>query len=262
MQKCRIAFRHSIQQSPPTLFSAIIYAGFSAESYAGNENKKIKKNSLDMAKQNEQQNNAQELFTLMTDMALWNFLVQGIKKSHKVSRMQAFANLLDRQRIALLERGDDDNLKGSIQDMTKTWGWDKETIARFLDNLKRLGVLTITTTGNRKAFRLNYEDHVKTHWGTLRASLSHEHRRMRLIPHKLFSMASETPSRARTRMTGLRQRKRNASLGKPRRASENPRRRLRVFRQCRNRGSLIPPYVMNAAEGGAHTKVEQAQWHY
>ncbi len=118
-----------------------------------------------MAKQNEQQNNAHELFTLMTDMTLWNFLVQGMKKSHKVSRVQAFADLLDRQRIALLEKQDDDNLKGSIQDMAKTWGWDRETVARFLDNLEQLGVLTITTTGNRKAFRLNYESRRKNALG-------------------------------------------------------------------------------------------------
>lgn len=28
------------------------------------------------------------------------------------------------------------------------------------------------------------------------------------------------------------------------------------------RGSLIPPYVINAEGGGPHTKVEQAQWQY
>ncbi len=109
-----------------------------------------------MATQNVHQNNAQEEFSLQTGIPLWNFLVQGMKKSHKLSRVQAFADLVDRQRIALLEK-EDDNLKGTIQDMAKTWGWDRETVSRFLDNLERLGLITTTATGNRKTFRLNYD---------------------------------------------------------------------------------------------------------
>lgn len=109
-----------------------------------------------MKKRTKTQNNAQELYTLMTDMALWNFLVRGMKKSHKVSRVQAFADLLDRQRIALLEKQDDDNLKGSIQDMAATWGWSRKTVSRFLDNLERFGVLTISREGSQKTFRLTY----------------------------------------------------------------------------------------------------------
>lgn len=110
-----------------------------------------------MKKRTKTQNNAQELFTLMTDMELWNFLVRSMKKSHKVSRVQAFADLLDRQRIALLEKQDDDNLKGSIQDMAATWGWSRKTVSCFLDNLERFGVLTISRDGSQKTFRLTYE---------------------------------------------------------------------------------------------------------
>ena len=32
---------------------------------------------------------------------------------------------------------------------------------------------------------------------------------------------------------------------------KTPKVRLRVLRQCRNRGSLLPPYDMNAAKGEA-----------
>ena len=110
-----------------------------------------------MKKRTKTQSDSQELFTLMTDMALWNFLMQGMKKSHKVSRVQAFADLLDRQRIALLEKQDDDNLKGSIQDMAATWGWSRKTVSQFLENLKRFGVLTISREGSQKTFRLTYE---------------------------------------------------------------------------------------------------------
>lgn len=108
-----------------------------------------------MAIQNEHKNNANAQMQILTDIPLWNFLVQGMKKAHKVSRVQAFCDLIDRQRIALL-KGENENLNGTIQDMAKAWGWDRETVARFLDNLEQLGVLTVQTTGNRKTFMLKY----------------------------------------------------------------------------------------------------------
>lgn len=108
-----------------------------------------------MATQNEQQNSANAQLIIQTDIPLWNFLVQGMKKAHKVSRVQAFCDLIDRQRIALL-KGENETLTGTIQDMAKAWGWDRETVARFLDNLEQLGVITVETTGNRKSFMLKY----------------------------------------------------------------------------------------------------------
>lgn len=109
-----------------------------------------------MTTQNEHQNSANAQIIIQTDIPLWDFLVQGIKKAHKVSRVQAFHDLIDRQRIALL-KGEDENLTGTIQDMAKAWGWDRDTVARFLDNLEQLGVLTVETTGNRKSFMLKYD---------------------------------------------------------------------------------------------------------
>lgn len=109
-----------------------------------------------MTTQNEHQNSANAQIIIQTNIPLWDFLVQGIKKAHKVSRVQAFHDLIDRQRIALL-KGEDENLTGTIQDMAKAWGWDRDTVARFLDNLEQLGVLTVETTGNRKSFMLKYD---------------------------------------------------------------------------------------------------------
>lgn len=110
-----------------------------------------------MTTQNEHQNSANAQIIIQTDIPFWNFLVQGMKKAHKVSRVQAFCDLIDRQRIALL-KGENENLTGTIQDMAKAWGWDRETVARFLDNLEQLGVLTVDTTGNRKTFMLKFSN--------------------------------------------------------------------------------------------------------
>lgn len=110
-----------------------------------------------MTTQNEHQNSANAQIIIQTDIAFWNFLVQGIKKTHKVSRVQAFYDLIDRQRIALL-KGENENLIGTIQDMAKAWGWDRYTVTRFLDQLEQLGKLTVETTGNRKSFKLKFNN--------------------------------------------------------------------------------------------------------
>ena len=53
-------------------------------------------------------------------------------------------------------KGDDDYLKGSVLEFSKSWGWDRETVVRFLDNLKLLDAITIDMAGNRKAVRLKH----------------------------------------------------------------------------------------------------------
>lgn len=92
---------------------------------------------------------------IVTDIRLWNLLLQGHKKSHGHTRVEAFYDLIDRQRIALLT-SEDDCLKGSVMEFSKVWGWDRETVVRFLDNLEQIGVLTVRMAGNRKVVRLNY----------------------------------------------------------------------------------------------------------
>ena len=37
---------------------------------------------------------------IVTDIALWNLLLQGVKKQPKYSRLEAFCDLMERQRIA------------------------------------------------------------------------------------------------------------------------------------------------------------------
>lgn len=96
-----------------------------------------------------------ERMKIQTDIPLWNLLLQGTKKSHKFTKAEAFYDLIDRQRIALLT-DEEEYLKGSILEFSKSWGWDRETVAKFLENLQQLGAITIHMAGNRKAVHLNY----------------------------------------------------------------------------------------------------------
>ena len=92
---------------------------------------------------------------IVTDIALWNLLLQGVKKQPKYSRLEAFRDLMERQRIALLT-GDGKFMKGSVLEFSKAWGWDRETVSRFLEKLQELDIVTMTLAGNRKAIKLNY----------------------------------------------------------------------------------------------------------
>lgn len=92
---------------------------------------------------------------IVTDIRLWQLLLQGMKKQHKLTRVEAFYDLIDRQHIAMLT-STCEHMRGSVLEFSKAWGWDRETVMRFLDNLEQLGVVTIHMAGNRKAVKLNY----------------------------------------------------------------------------------------------------------
>jgi len=92
---------------------------------------------------------------ILTDIPLWVYLSQGVKSPGKMSRVQAFCDLIERQHISML-KGDDDYLKGSVLEFSKTWGWDRETVVRFLDNLRQLDAIAIDMAGNRKAVKLKH----------------------------------------------------------------------------------------------------------
>ena len=100
------------------------------------------------------QQNAKAQMTIVTDLRFWDYLVQGQKQPHKFTRVEAFHDLLHRQHIALLT-GEDEFLKGSALEFSKVWGWDRETVGRFLKNLQDMNVLTIRLAGKRMAVKLN-----------------------------------------------------------------------------------------------------------
>lgn len=99
-------------------------------------------------------NNVLSDITIITDMALWKLLLHGMKKSHKLSRVEAFYDLIDRHCIALL-KGEDEHISGTTHSLAKVWGWDRETVAKFLDSLEQLGTVTIDMVNKRKTIRMN-----------------------------------------------------------------------------------------------------------
>ena len=103
----------------------------------------------------EQNNSDKTQLKIVTDTRLWNLLLQGMKKSEKLTRVEAFNDLIERQRIALLT-SDDEYMKGNVLEFSKAWGWDRETVNRFLERLQELDIVTISMAGNRKAIKLNY----------------------------------------------------------------------------------------------------------
>ena len=103
----------------------------------------------------EQNNSDKTQIRIETDIRFWNLLLQGMKKSEKLTKVEAFNDLLERQRIALLT-SDDEFMKGNVLEFSKAWGWDRETVNRFLEHLQELNIVTISMAGNRKAIKLNY----------------------------------------------------------------------------------------------------------
>ena len=103
----------------------------------------------------EQNNSDKTQLRIETDIRFWNLLLQGMKKSEKLTKVEAFNDLIERQRIALLT-SDDEYMKGNVLEFSKVWGWDRETVNRFLERLQELDIVTISMTGNRKAIKLNY----------------------------------------------------------------------------------------------------------
>ena len=131
-----------------------------------------------MAEQNVHQNNALAELKIQTDIPLWKLLLQGIKKTHKLSWVEAFYDLIDRQCVSIL-KGGDTHLSGSIIEIAKAWGWDRETVGRFLDNLEQLGAVSIDIEGNRKTFRMNCIVIPQRSLRTLRSPQRQNHHRLR-----------------------------------------------------------------------------------
>ena len=107
-----------------------------------------------MTEQNTSEITVFKQYIIQTDIPFWKLLLQGGKKGHKLSKPEAFFDLVDRYCTSLLKNGDG-CLSGIIPELSKSWGWDRETVNRFLDNLSLIGVLTIDNVANRKAIRLN-----------------------------------------------------------------------------------------------------------
>ena len=90
-----------------------------------------------------------------TSRQLWNYLLHGQRNSsRKLSRVDAFRDILERQHTALLS-GRDDAICASISELSKAWHWNRDTTSVYIDTLQQLGVVTVDTDGNRKSVKLN-----------------------------------------------------------------------------------------------------------
>jgi hypothetical protein len=109
-----------------------------------------------MEQKNLQCNNAEYSMTIPTSRPLWNYLLHGQRNSSKkLSRVEAFRDIIERQHSALLS-GTDDGIGASVIELTKAWHWNRDTTSAFIDSLRRLGAVTCEKDGNRTIIRLNH----------------------------------------------------------------------------------------------------------
>ena len=117
-----------------------------------NNNFKIFKN-MDVQKKNKITSRNQ--MKIIVDFSLLKMLSANKKKLGKFTRVQALCDLIERQYITSLQE-DGEYLKGSVLDFARTWGWDRDTVARFLNELELLGIVSSLMNHNRKNFKVNY----------------------------------------------------------------------------------------------------------
>lgn len=108
-----------------------------------------------MNTQNKNRITSKKQMKIIVDFSLLNLLSANTKKSGKFTRVQALCDLIERQYITALQE-DGEYLKGSVFEFSKNWGWDRDTVARFLNELELLGIVSSLMNQNRKIFRVNY----------------------------------------------------------------------------------------------------------
>lgn len=90
--------------------------------------------------------------TVKTDYDLWRLLFRDSipQGSHKLSKAEAYFDLVRRHRLATLTKNDS-YLDGGILALAKAWRWDRNTVKKFIDSLFSIGVATIKKVGNKTA---------------------------------------------------------------------------------------------------------------
>lgn len=90
--------------------------------------------------------------TVSTDYDLWNMLFKDSSSqgSHKLSKAEAYFDLVRRHRLATLTKNDS-YLDGGILALAKAWLWDRNTVKKFIDSLCSIGAATIKKVGNKTA---------------------------------------------------------------------------------------------------------------
>ena len=90
-----------------------------------------------------------------TDYDLWSLLLQGSNSegSKKLSKAEAYFDLMKRQRLTMLTK-DDNYLGGGILALAKDWRWDRTTVKKFIDALCSIEAATFEKVGNRAVIKL------------------------------------------------------------------------------------------------------------
>lgn len=90
--------------------------------------------------------------TVSTDYDLWSMLFKDSSSqgSHKLSKAEAYFDLVRRHRLATLTKNDS-YLNGGILALAKAWLWDRNTVKKFIDSLCSIGAATIKKVGNKTA---------------------------------------------------------------------------------------------------------------
>lgn len=90
--------------------------------------------------------------TVSTDYDLWSMLFKDSSSigPHKLSKAEAYFDLVRRHRLATLTKNDS-YLDGGILALAKAWLWDRNTVKKFIDSLCTIGAATIKKVGNKTA---------------------------------------------------------------------------------------------------------------
>lgn len=90
--------------------------------------------------------------TVSTDYDLWSMLFKDSSSlgSHKLSKAEAYFDLVRRHRLATLTKNYS-YLDGGILALAKAWLWDRNTVKKFIDSLCSIGAATIKKVGNKTA---------------------------------------------------------------------------------------------------------------
>lgn len=73
--------------------------------------------------------------------------------ANKLTKAEAFFDLVNRQRLALITTGDD-VINISVISLSDSWGWNRKTTRNFLEELVEFGVLIFKPDANRTIIQL------------------------------------------------------------------------------------------------------------
>lgn len=101
-------------------------------------------------------------FKITTDFQLWQYLFSKDmpeikplgKKPSKLTKAQAFYDLLSRYNLSLLT-GSENIKKMTFQSLSEAWRWHRNSVSIFLRELEQMGVITIMDSDNSKVIVLN-----------------------------------------------------------------------------------------------------------